>query len=126
MRIGPDVAPTWEVGPRDVAWPGYESAAPALRHAWVSTSARAFLHRRLWLNDPDCLVLRTRDTALTPGQAERWARAVGASGGMVVVSDDLALLDDRAHALLDEVIVAGRAADGAARDEAPAVPGPRE
>jgi len=45
---------------------------------------------------------------------------------MVVVSDDLALLDDRAHALLDEVIVAGRAADGAARDEAPAVPGPRE
>lgn len=126
MRIGPDVAPTWDVGPRDTVWPGYEHAAPALRHAWAATRDRAFMHRRLWVNDPDCLMLRTRDTGLSVAQAEGWAAAVGASGGMVVVSDDLALLDDDARRRLDEVVTVGRAVDAAARDEAPAVPGPRE
>jgi alpha-galactosidase len=126
MRIGPDVAPTWEPGPRDTVWPGYEQAAPALRNAWAATRDRAFMHRRLWVNDPDCLMLRTTDTALHPAQIEGWATAVGASGGMVVVSDDLAALDAAARRLLDEVVAAGRAADRAARDEAPAVPGPRE
>ncbi|MFM8305455.1 MAG: glycoside hydrolase family 36 protein [Actinomycetota bacterium] len=124
MRIGPDIAPSWEVAERDTAWPGYEFAAPALRHAWSATADRAFLHRRLWVNDPDCVMLRTHATDLTPDQAEGWARAVGASGGMVVVSDDLALLDPAARRLLGEVVVAGRAADARARDEAPAVPGP--
>lgn len=115
MRVGPDVAPTWNVGPRDTAWPGYEAAAPALRNAWASTAARAFMHRRLWVNDPDCLMLRATDTALTPAQVDGWARAVGASGGTVMVSDDLSLLDGQARGLLDETIAAGRAVDAAAQ-----------
>ena len=45
---------------------------------------------------------------------------VGASGGLVIVSDDLALLDARDRALLDEVIAAGRASDAAARAGRPA------
>ena len=49
-----------------------------------------------------------------------WARAVGVSGGMALVSDDLALLDDEARALLDEVIELGRASDAEARAGAPA------
>jgi alpha-galactosidase len=105
-------------------WPGYEFAAPALRHAWSATADRAFMHRRLWANDPDCVMLRTRDTDLTPAQVEGWARAVGASGGMVVVSDDLARLGPEHRALLDQVIAAGRAADARATDAAPVVPAP--
>ena len=124
MRIGPDVAPSWEVGARDTVWPGYEFAAPALRHAWSATADRAFMHRRLWANDPDCVMLRTRDTDLTPAQVEGWARAVGASGGMVVVSDDLARLGPEHRALLDQVIAAGRATDARAADAAPVVPAP--
>ena len=34
------------------------------RNAWQSTLARSFMHRRLWLNDPDCLMLRTDETEL--------------------------------------------------------------
>jgi alpha-galactosidase len=75
------------------------------------------MHRRLWLNDPDCLMLRRSATQLTPEQIERWALAVGASGGMALVSDDLSLLDGESRALLDRVLATGRAADDRARLE---------
>ena len=80
---------------------------------------RSAFHRRLWLNDPDCLMLRTADTELTPRAAEAWALAVGTSGGMALVSDDLALLDAGARRLLSEVIDLGLAADRAARTGPP-------
>ena len=108
MRIGPDVAPWWEPVPSDR---GYDDTTPATANALRATEARAFQHRRLWLNDPDCLMLRTTDTALTPEQLDRWAAAVGASGGMVLVSDDLSLLDGAAYRLLDDVLTVGRAVD---------------
>jgi alpha-galactosidase len=117
MRIGPDVAPWWE--PRD-AFPGYAEAAPSTGNAWRSTLVRSAFHRRLWLNDPDCLMLRTADTDLTPDQVEAWAHAVGVSGGMALVSDDLALLDANARRLLGEVLVVGLAADEEARSGLPA------
>jgi alpha-galactosidase len=110
MRIGPDVAPSWRPDP-DRIMPGYDRSAPAVENAWRSTDVRSFLHRRLWLNDPDCVMLRTTETELTEAQARDWALAVGDSGGMVLVSDDLALLDDDARRLLDEVIARGRSAD---------------
>ena len=111
MRIGPDVAPSWEAGPHESLLPGLEAAGPATRHAWNSTLLRSFMHRRLWLNDPDCVMLRQRETDLTAAQARAWALAVGMSGGLALVSDDLALLDNDAHALLEETISFGRAAD---------------
>jgi alpha-galactosidase len=82
----------------------------------VDTLARSFLHRRLWANDPDCLMLRTRDTDLAPDAARAWAYAVAVSGGLALVSDDLALLDRDARALLDEVVAIGRSVDAAALD----------
>jgi alpha-galactosidase len=111
MRIGPDVAPWWQLP--DGHWfpPGYKATTPATAHALAATQARQFMHRRLWLNDPDCVMLRTTETQLTPDEVRRWARAVGDSGGMVLVSDDLALLGADERALLDEVIARGRAAD---------------
>jgi len=113
MRIGPDVAPWWD--PPEGVVPGYAEAAPATRNAWRSTLVRSALHRRLWLNDPDCLMLRTADTELSAEAVRAWALAVGASGGMALVSDDLALLDGDARRLLDEVLAVGRAVDAEAR-----------
>ncbi len=119
MRIGADVAPWWDRPPGSDAQPGYEDTAPATRNAFVNTCTRSFMHRRLWANDPDCIMLRTVDTQLSVAQAESWARTVGASGGLVLVSDDLALLDTRARHLLEEVIAHGRAADRAASSGRP-------
>jgi alpha-galactosidase len=72
------------------------------------------MQRRLWLNDPDCVMLRTTETQLTVDEVRRWATAVGDSGGMVLVSDDLALLGPDARVLLDGVVAGGREADATA------------
>jgi alpha-galactosidase len=113
-RIGPDVAPIWSLQEADAVLRGYEATAPATLHSWASTLSRSFMHRRLWLNDPDCLMLRTDETDLTAEAITTWAHAVGVSGGMALVSDDLALLGAGARSLLDDVVAIGRAADRAA------------
>jgi alpha-galactosidase len=114
MRIGPDVAPWWHPTGDQSYLVGHEAAGPATVNAWRNTLSRSFMHRRLWLNDPDCLMLRTEHTQLDAEQVRAWALAVGVSGGMALVSDDLALLGDSARALLDEVVSLGRIADAEA------------
>jgi alpha-galactosidase len=115
MRIGPDVAPRWHLG--GGAWrpPGYEDCEPATVNAFRNTLTRSFQHRRLWLNDPDCLMLRTEDTSLTEEQTRVWARVIALSGGLALISDDLSRLDAPARRLLEEVLDVGRRADAAAR-----------
>lgn len=123
-RIGPDVAPSWPIEATTEPLAGYRGSQPSTRNAWFSTAARAFMHRRLWLNDPDCLMLRSAETELSTEQMRTWALAVGVSGGMALVSDDLALVDADGRALLDEAVALGRVADAAARAErAPRSPG---
>lgn len=119
MRIGPDVAPWWH--PKTDGWypPGHLEVLPATANAWRNTLSRSFMHRRLWLNDPDCVMLRSARTELSADQVRAWAMAVGASGGMALVSDDLALLDDSSRALLDEVVAVGRSVDTAAMVDGP-------
>ena len=114
MRIGADVAPWWHPQPEQYRPPGHLGGEPATVNAWRNTLSRSFMHRRLWLNDPDCLMLRVERTKLEPEQMRAWALAVGVSGGMALVSDDLALLGPEARALLDEVVALGRESDAAA------------
>lgn len=114
MRIGPDVEPSWAVPPHHLATPAdYLDTPPSTRNGYRATLTRAFLHRRWWLNDPDCLMLRHTATSLHAEAIETWARAVGLSGGMALVSDDLALLGPAERRLLDEVLAIGRQADTA-------------
>jgi alpha-galactosidase len=92
MRIGADVGPWWHAPAGRYSPAGHEGGEPATVNAWRNTLSRSFLHRRLWLNDPDCLMLRTERTQMEPDQVRAWALAVGVSGGMALVSDDLSLL----------------------------------
>ena len=114
-RIGADVAPWWSNTSDEPMLAGYSGTQPATRHAWAATAARSFMHRRLWLNDPDCIMLRSEQTELTSDAARTWARAAGVSGGMVIVSDDLSLLGTDARDLLDEAVILSRIADDDAR-----------
>jgi alpha-galactosidase len=77
------------------------------------------MHRRLWSNDPDCIMLRTDDTHLDAAAARAWAETVACSGGLVLASDDLTRLGREARALLEEVVDRGRAADAASLDGDP-------
>ena len=61
------------------------------------------MHRRLWLNDPDCLMLRARETRLTADERAALAATIVASGGMLLISDDMSLLDAQAGKLFRAV-----------------------
>jgi alpha-galactosidase len=112
MRIGPDVAPTWHPDPR-YRIPGVEPTVPSTANAVRNVLARAWMHRRLWLNDPDCLMARTGDTGLTHDEVNTLASVITASGGMVVFSDDLPSLGEADVARLGQVIALAREVDAA-------------
>jgi len=120
-RIGPDVAPVWAVPPTAEIIPGYLAVQPATRHAAAAVLARSFMHRRLWANDPDCMILRSAASELSSEAIRTWARIVGLSGGSAFVSDDLSLVGSETRALFDEVVTLGRESDSTARHGRPAV-----
>lgn len=109
MRIGPDVAPHWLPDPPLV--PGIEATLPSTRSAVRNVLARAFLHRRLWLNDPDCLMARSRDTRLTPEERRTLAATIAASGGLALFSDDVASLGAPERWLVRETVALARRVD---------------
>lgn len=90
MRIGADVAPFWD------NWisrgPNRGRHGVATAHALGNMLTRAFMHRRLWLNDPDCLMVRASETALTPDEVRSLASAIALTDGMFVLSDRLEAL----------------------------------
>lgn len=83
MRISPDTDRRREPPDGDISQPSMRSALAAGR-------ARAWMHGRLWVNDPDCLIA-------DPGSDDRetWADHVAASGGLVLSGDRLPELDAR-------------------------------
>lgn len=112
MRIGPDVAPSWAPEP-DREVPGILETVPSTRGAIRSTLARAFMHRRYWLNDPDCLMARTAETGLEVPEVASLATAIAASGGMTVFSDDVPALGRDERTRVREVIALAREVDSA-------------
>ena len=84
MRISPDVMPAWEPDLGDIS-------QPAMRSALAAGRARAWMHGRLWVNDPDCVLVRPEVERPAP-----WREYVEALRGLAVSSDPLVDLD-RAH-----------------------------
>ncbi len=100
MRIGTDVAPDWEphlfhasIAPVIKNELDYVSARNAIRN----TITRAPMHRRWWLNDPDCLLARDHDTRLNDAQVRSLATVIALSGGMFLISDDMTRLHSERH-----------------------------
>lgn len=95
MRIGPDVAPHWAPRLFGLSRPfRQEPSLPAARNAVRNILTRAWMHRRWWWNDPDCLILRDRATRLTEEEVCLLVTAVAISGGMVLDSDPVAWLPE--------------------------------
>ncbi|HID86837.1 MAG TPA: alpha-galactosidase [Anaerolineae bacterium] len=83
MRIGPDVAINWRP-----FWP--DLSASAAENGLRNVVSRAFLHNRLWANDPDCVLVRTRDdeSDLVLNEMRTLVSLVGLSGGLVLSGDN--------------------------------------
>ncbi len=109
MRIGPDVAPSWH--PEARLGRRVSLSLPAAANALRTAIARFWMHDRLWLSDPDCLLLRDSETDLTADEVRTLATVVAMSGGMVLDSDDLSrLAPDRRRLLARLLPLRGAAA----------------
>jgi alpha-galactosidase len=99
-RISPDVAPFWEPAGRARDPERSRMSQPSALNAIRNTINRWWMHGRLWQNDPDCLLARDSETALTPDEVRTLAMVIAMSGGMVLDSDDLTRLSDERRELL--------------------------
>ena len=90
-RVGPDVAP-WH--PQVRSGDREDMSAVSTLNALRNVLSRWWMHDSLWLNDPDCLMVRDTDTALTPDEVRTLATVIALSGGMVLDSDNLRKLSD--------------------------------
>jgi alpha-galactosidase len=100
MRIGADVAPFWTNWISRWLLRGRHGVAT--KHAVRNTLTRAFMHRRLWLNDPDCLMVRAERTRLTLDEVRSLAAVIGLSDGMLVISDRMDALAAERRAVLEQ------------------------
>lgn len=98
MRIGADVSGEWLPAFNNIRFPfKHEPHMPSARNSINNILTRAPLHRRWWINDPDCLLVRS-DTRLTLPEVQSLATAIALTGGSLLLSDDLpALPQERIH-----------------------------
>jgi alpha-galactosidase len=90
MRVEPDVDVGWHPSIFGVHFfVTKEPDFPSARNATHNALARSFIHRRWWINDPDCLLLRP-DTRLTLAEVQTLASVIALSGGSLFLSDKLA------------------------------------
>lgn len=92
LRIGADVLDSWHpqyFGLKAIF--RHEPHMPSARNSIQNILARAFLHRKWWVNDPDCLLVRP-SSQLTLAEIQTLAAAIGMTGGSILLSDDLAAL----------------------------------
>ncbi len=85
MRIGADTAPSWN---SDVPDNGIPSFKNSIRNALT----RSFMHEKLWLNDPDTIILRGRDAELSRQEKRMFAMVCGILDNLLLESDDMELV----------------------------------
>ncbi|WP_435159185.1 alpha-galactosidase [Haladaptatus sp. DFWS20] len=91
MRVGPDTAPHWRAAP---------ASQPAHENAIRNVLNRQWAHRRLWMNDPDCQLVR-ETTDLTLAERRSFATLVALLGGSNVVSDRVADIEPVGRELVE-------------------------
>lgn len=110
-RISPDVAPFWYPHERPREEGRSDLSTVSTFNAVRQTMARFWMHPRIWLNDPDCLLARETDTALTLEEVRTLATVIALSGGMILDSDNLTKLSDERRDLVSMLMpVFGRSA----------------
>ena len=104
MRISADVSGSW-----DPHYPPFsiflknEPHMPSARNAIHNILTRAMFHRRWWINDPDCLLVRS-ETDLTLAEVQTLTTVIGMTGGSLMLSDDLPNLTQERRRLAQSLL----------------------
>ena len=86
-RVGTDITPYW--GKLEDA---VNRESPRVPHVCRNLIVRRYMHRRLWINDPDTHIARTDSNELTESEVKLWTAAVLLTGGMLMLSDRFSTL----------------------------------
>jgi alpha-galactosidase len=104
MRIGADTAGGWLPSFRNHDFflrP--EVCLPSARNACHNALTRASLHKRWWINDPDCLMLRP-DTRLSLAEVQTVATVIALTGGALFLSDHLPALPEERRRIAEALL----------------------
>jgi len=102
MRIGPDVAPFWSEDPlRQVL---RDQHALCAKNAVRNSVNRLFMHRRLWLNDSDCVIVRKNRSRLRLDEVKALCATAISCSGLVFFSDVYEKLDAERVAILGKTM----------------------
>ncbi|MBR1836488.1 MAG: sulfatase-like hydrolase/transferase [Kiritimatiellae bacterium] len=93
MRVSTDITPRWDR-------PGQHAEAPNDPNVCRNVVHHAYMDGRLWINDPDTLIVREDRNELTPSEVELWAGVVSLAGGSLMLSDRLSALSPGRLALV--------------------------
>ncbi|MBO5766318.1 MAG: alpha-galactosidase [Lentisphaeria bacterium] len=86
-RIGTDIAKGWE------SRPGSYDEGLTMPNVCRNIINRSYMHRRLWLSDPDTLLIRKEGTTFTEEEAKLWFEALRLAGGLLLSGDRLDTLE---------------------------------
>lgn len=115
MRVGPDTGDFWIKLSGKFLRTG---AMVGVRNSLRNFMVRSPMHKRLWLNDPDCVMIRDDDTGLSPAERQAQMDAIALSGGILMYSDDIETLSPQA---VSELSLVNRVSDECFRGQAVAV-----
>lgn len=102
----------------DIAW-GKSKTNPdywlIIKHCIANTMLRYFYHNKVYINDPDGVILRDVDNgdSFDPSFAEvrAWATAAAMSGGLILENDEVEKLSDGRRKIFEDMLpVYGKAA----------------
>ena len=100
MRIAPDVDPDWDPLVSRVL---RSKGAPSTKSSIRTGLSRIFLNDRLWSNHLDCVMVRDRETKMSPVEVRTLTTAIVVNGGLFVHSDRLEPLSDEARETLRRI-----------------------
>ncbi len=86
-RIGTDIAKKWQN--QELTYDEGLSIPNVCRNI----INRTYMHRRLWLSDPDTLLIRKEGTTYTQEESKLWLEALRMGGGMLLSGDRLDTLE---------------------------------
>ncbi len=103
-RIGPDVSGDWT--PKYFGTTFFfekERSMPSARNSIQNILTRAEMHNRWWINDPDCLLVRST-TNLKLAEVQTLATAIAITGGALLISDDLPTLEPQRRKIAEVLL----------------------
>jgi alpha-galactosidase len=86
MRSSTDITPYWSPEGK------WHAEAPTVQNVVRNVINHNYMNGRLWINDPDTLIVRDNATKLAEGEVRLWADAISFAGGSLLLSDSFPLL----------------------------------